>query len=219
MSNLILLVLLQFSLFGIKGEPMVNTKVYVNDAASNELIAFSKVGFSGAFEFSNLDQGNYILSMELDPNTTWYKDRKKHQKYDTDLRIAYNRDKNIYGWKSETGNLIVEFNELSKIAEALMPKFSEFGASEDCNEDNNQSDQDKKEKEDKSLFEKAANKTEENDKPVRIEILHFTVTDQFGTIGGEIQSVSQKDYHKTFVGNDEKKYEDAGTVIVIERKE
>jgi len=61
MSNFILLVLLQFSLFGIKGEPMVNTKVYVNDAASGELIAFSKVGFSGAFEFSNLDQGNYIL--------------------------------------------------------------------------------------------------------------------------------------------------------------
>jgi hypothetical protein len=222
MSNFILLVLLQFSLFGIKGDPMADTKVYVNNAASGELIAFSKIGFSGAFEFSNLDPGNYILSMELDPNTVWFQERKKHQKFETDLLIAFNREDNIYGWKNDNGNLIVEFNELSKIAEALMPKFSEYGKSEEnCNDEtDSNNDENTKKKKGKSLFEKATEATQKNnEKQPRIDILHFTVIDQFGTIGGEIQSISQKDYHKTFVGNDEIKYEDAGKVIVIEREE
>ncbi|HKK81741.1 MAG TPA: hypothetical protein VJ909_05805, partial [Prolixibacteraceae bacterium] len=146
----------------------------------------------------------------------------KHQKHETDLLVAYNRDDNIYGWKNDNGNLIIEFNELSKIAEALMPKFSKFGKSEeDCDEetDNNKAEEKKQEK-GKSLFKKAAEATQSKDKNTeRIDILHFTVTDQFGAIGGEIQSVSQKNYHKTFVGNDEIKYEDAGKVIVIERGE
>lgn len=222
MNNILLLVLLQFGLFGIKGEPMADTKMYVNDAASNELIAFSKIGFSGAFEFSNLDPGNYILSMELDPNTVWYQDRKKHQKHETDLLVAYNRDNNIYGWKSDEGYLIVEFDELSEIAEALMPKFSEYGKSEDdCNEKTGSSEAKKANpKKNKSLFEKASESMKnKKEKLPRIDILHFTVVDQFGTIGGKTQSVSQKDYHKTFVGKDEIKYEDAGKVIVIEREE
>jgi hypothetical protein len=222
MNNILLLVLLQFGLFGIKGEPMADTKMYVNDAASGELIAFSKVGYSGAFEFSNLDPGNYILSMELNPNTVWLQDRKKHQKYETDLLVAYNRDDNIYGWKSDEGYLIVEFDELSEIAEALMPKFSEYGKSgENCNEETGSSKSDNgKQEKDKSMFEKAAESTKnENEKFPRIDILHFTVVDQYGTIGGEIQSVSQKDFHNTFVGKDEIKYEDAGKVIVIEREE
>ncbi|MBN1768885.1 MAG: hypothetical protein JXR50_07510 [Prolixibacteraceae bacterium] len=211
MNSLILLVLLQFNLFGIKGEPMANTKMYVNDAATGELIAFSKIGFSGEFEFPNLDPGNYILSMTMAEKPVWYQDKRKHQKFQTDLLVAYNRDKHSLGWKNDEGNMIIEFDELSKIADALMPRFENYYPGDvNCTENDS-----------------ISNETESEDIDAKglptpnkqIDILHFTVTDQYGTIGGSVQSVSQKDYHKLFVGKDEIKYEDAGKVIVIKRDE
>ncbi|MDA3880308.1 MAG: hypothetical protein PF436_07975 [Prolixibacteraceae bacterium] len=214
MNSIILLVLLQFSLFGIKGEPMADTKMYVNDAASDELIAFSKIGFSGAFEFSNIDPGNYILSFAMAEKPVWYQDKRKHQKYQTDLLVAYNRDKNTLGWKNEEGNMIVEFEELSNIADALMPRFENY----DTDDKNCEETKQEKNREENTEREKQE-EINKADTPKQINILHFTVTGQYGSIGGNIKSISQKDYHKLFVGKDEVKFEDAGIVIVIKREE
>lgn len=190
---------------------MANTKMYVNDAANGELIAFSKIGFSGDFEFSNLDPGNYILSMTMAEKPIWYQDKRKHQKFQTDLLVAYNRDKHTLGWKNEKGNMTIKFDDLSKIADALMPRFENYYPGDE-NFVENDSIPNRTKSEDKVA----------EDRPTlnkQIDILHFTVIGQYGTIGGSVQSISHKDYHKLFVGKDEIKYEDAGKVIVIKRDE
>jgi len=123
MNSFFALILLQINLLGSSGEPMTGTKVYAQDAVSNEIIAFTKVGQSGKFKFSNLDPGNYLISLDIPESAVKKVDKRDREKFDTNIEVAYNLNKDIYCWQRNDGYVTVEFTEKSKVAETLIPKF------------------------------------------------------------------------------------------------
>lgn len=202
----LLFVLLQLSLLGSTGEPMSGSKLYVNNAASNELVGFVNVGRSGQFEFSNLDPGNYYLTIEIEDFIVKKVDKKERQKFDSDIEIAYNKDKGAFCWQRADGYMKLDINRQSKIADALIPSFEP-----EILEKENQKKQgfyDIPQPVEKADF---ANQTG------KIKILQFTVIDEFGMISGDVLSISQKEFHKLVVGNNDISLENSGEVTVLKR--
>ncbi|HKM92762.1 MAG TPA: carboxypeptidase-like regulatory domain-containing protein [Prolixibacteraceae bacterium] len=214
MKTILLLVLLQFKLFGSSDEPLQGAKIYIENASSQEIIAFSKIGFSGEFEFSNLDPGNYYIAIEIPANTVREVDNKTRQKFDTDIVIAYNKNKKAYCWQRADGYLKMVINKESKIANAYIPVFS---VSDDINQCEGENENEK----DKTFFDKLAKKVKKSAEipQGKFYIMQFTVVGQFGKISGELLSISQRSFHGLTVGNKDITLEEMGDVEVLQRIE
>ena len=210
MHTCLLFVLLQLNLLGPSSQPLTGTKIYLENAAMKETVAFVKIGQSGEFEFSNLDPGNYLLYIELEDYTVKKVDKKDRQKFDTDIEIAFNKDKSTFCWHRSDGFMKLDIDKKTKIAETLLPSFDPI-KSKTKQQDKESADKDEND---------AKNNKKEGSTPIgKIKILQFTVIDAYGSISGEISSISQKEFHKLVVGNDDITLEDAGEVQVIKRME
>ena len=213
MYNL-LFVLLQLSILGSNGQPMTGTKLYVENAASKETVAFVQVGQSGQFEFSNLDPGNYFLLMEIKDYTVKKVDKKNRQKFDTDIEIAYNKDKNAYCWQRSDGFMKVDVSKKTKIADMLLPFFEpETVAVKQQNQDSDIPHTG----EEKDFAEELTDQNETIEG--KIKILQFTVINAYGSLSGDVSSITQKEFHKLVVGNNDVTLEEAGDVEVLKRLE
>lgn len=216
MSTFLTLILLQINLLGNAGSPLSQSKIYVEEAASHEVIAFVKVGASGQFLFSNLDPGNYFLHLEVPENTAKKVDKKERQKFDTDIEVAFNKDKDTYLWQHPDGFIKIEFNRKNKLADSFFPFFEP-----EISEDN--ISEEKEESNDiigsilnmKAKAERLLNSQTNQ----RIKIMQFSVVGEWGTIGGDVSSISQKEFHKLTVGKDDETLESQGDVKVLKRME
>lgn len=215
MNAVLLFVMLQLNLFGNPGSPLSKVKLYLEDASSKDVVAHVKVGNSGQFLFSNLDPGNYFLYLEVPENTAKKVDKKERQKFDTDIEVAFNKDKNSYLWQHPDGYIRLEIDRKNKLANSYIP-FYELAASSqipvettDDSDDNIGSILKKKEQAEKML----------NATLKKVKIIQFTVVGEYGTIGGEIKSISQKEFHNLTVGKDDETLESQGTVEVLKMLE
>lgn len=215
MNSFILLILLQFKLFGSTGEPITNSKIYIEDAATKETVAYVKVGNSGGFQFSNLDKGNYVLYLEIPENTVKTVDKKDRQKFDTDIEVAYNIDKSTYLWQHPDGYLSLEFSIKKKLADTFVPVFEQGIVQETTTPETELDPNDvmgyilKK----KAEAEQKTSSGQNN----KIKILQLTVIGDFGVFGGNIMSISQKDFHLLTVGKADITLENKGVVEVLQR--
>lgn len=195
MNSIFALILLQINLLGASGEPMTNTKVFVQDATSGEVVAHVKIGQSGKFKFSNLDPGNYNISLEVPESAVKKLDKKSREKYETNIEVAYNINKGIYCWQRNDGYVTMEVIEKSKIADAVVPKFLlKNEITEDQNTDNQ-------------------NETQQ----ITVDIFQFTVIGKYGSFGGNLTSVGQREFYNLTVGTKDITLEDAGAVKVLKR--
>src|SRR5690554_659730 len=99
MNSTILFMLLQFNLFGSAGEPLQGATVTITDATSNEAVAFSQIGQTGNFEFTNLDPGNYKLVLHVPENSVITVDRRTRHKFENDIEAGYNPGKTAFYWQ------------------------------------------------------------------------------------------------------------------------
>ncbi|HOO85803.1 MAG TPA: carboxypeptidase-like regulatory domain-containing protein [Prolixibacteraceae bacterium] len=212
MKSLLLLVILQLSLFGSSDEPLQGAKIFIENTTTQELVAFSKVGFSGKFAFSNLDPGNYYIAIEIPANTVREVDNKSRQKYDTNIAVAFNKAKKAYCWQRPDGFMKFEITKDSKVANAIIPIFSAAQDIEKCNEE---------EVKEQGFFDKLAKKVKQTaEAPVgKFYIMQFTVIDQFGEISGDLGSISQRDFHGLTVGNKDISLVESGDVEVLKELE
>ena len=216
MNSILLFVLLQFNLFGNPGTPLSEVKLSVEEASSHEVIAFVKVGKSGQFLFSNLDPGNYFLHLEVPENTAKKVDKKERQKFDTDIEVAFNKDKDSYLWQHPDGFIKVELNRDNKLADSFIPFFElESPSLSKSDEDEDSGDIIGAILKKKAEAEKMMNAQEIQ----KVKILQFTVIGEYGTIGGDIRSISQKEYYNLTVGKDDETLESQGDVEVLKRLE
>lgn len=215
MNSFILLILLQFRLFGSTGEPITNAKIYIENAASQETVAYIKVGNSGGFQFSNLDKGNYALYLEIPENTVKKVDKKNRQKFDTNIEVAYNMDKSTYLWQHSDGYLSLEFSIKKKLADTFVPVFEPSNNQETTTPETALDPNDvmgyilQK----KAEAEQQASSGQNN----KIKILQLTVIGDMGVLGGNIMSISQKDFHLLTVGKADITLENKGVVEVLSR--
>lgn len=212
MKSLLLLVILQFSLFGSSDEPLQGAKIYIENTSTQELVAYSKVGFSGRFAFSNLDPGNYYIAIQIPANAVREVDNKSRQKYDTNIAVAFNKGKKAYCWQRPDGYLKFQINKDTKVANAFIPIFSAAQDIEQCDED---------EIKEHGFFDKLAKKVKQTtEAPVgKFYIMQFTVIDQFGEISGDLVSISQRDFHGLTVGNKDITLVESGEVDVLKEIE
>lgn len=195
MNSIIALILLQINLLGSTGEPMTNAMVYLQNASSGETIAHVKIGQNGKFRFSNLDPANYVIHLEIPESSVKRIDKKSREKYDTNIEVAFNTNKNIYCWQRNDGYITFEIIEKSKIADALIPNYAEIELNEQPSESNINS----------------------NDKKILVNVMQFTVIGKYGSIGGLLTSVSQREFYNLTVGTKDISLEDSGGVKVIKR--
>jgi len=230
MNTFISIVLLQFSLFGSSGEAVKGAKVSIDETSSGKTVAYVELGYSGDFLFSNLDPGNYFINIEIPENTVKKIDKKSKQKYDTDIEVAFNKKQESYCWQREDGYVLIELSNQKKVAESYVPLFEKYEINKavevaDLGEENTgifndipktgEEPEFEPEKE-KRLFKKKEVK-KINQEPSKFKVLQFTVIKNFGTIGGSVNSVSQKDFHKLTVGTKDETLEDLGEVEVVKK--
>lgn len=214
MNSFLLLVLLQLNLLGNPGVPLTDVKLFVEEASSHEVVAYAKVGMSGKFLFSNLDPGNYFLHLEVPENKAKKVDKKERQKFDTNIEVAFNNDKDCYLWQHPDGYIKVDLNRVNKLSSAFIPFFEAEKPSLtklDNNEDSGDING--------SILKKKAEakKMMNSDEVQKIKIIQFTVIGEYGTIGGDIKSISQKEFHNLTVGKDDETLEKQGDVKVLKR--
>ena len=216
MTTIFAFVLLQLNLFGNPGTPISKAKLYVEEASSHEVVAFVTIGNSGQFLFSNLDPGNYFLHLEIPENTAKKVDKKERQKFDTDIEVAFNKNKESYLWQHTDGYIKVELNRENKLSESFIPFFELDKRVISSSDDHKNSD---------DIIGSILKKKEEaermikSDEVQKIKILQFTVIGKYGTIGGDIRSISQKEFHNLTVGKDDETLEKQGDVEVLRRLE
>lgn len=214
MNSIFLFVILQLNLFGIPGVPLTNAKVSVEEASTHEVVAYAKIGLSGQFLFSNLDPGNYFLHLEVPANTAKKVDKKVRQKFDTDIEVAFNKDKDCYLWQHPDGYIKLELNRDNKLSDAFIPFFEPEQASLANSED----EEDSGDIIGSILKKKAqAEKMMSSEDTQKAKILQFSVIGEYGTIGGDLLSISQKEFHNLTVGKDDETLESQGDVKVLRR--
>lgn len=216
MNTFLLLVLLQFNLFGTSGEPVVKSKISLESVSSQETIAFIQIGNSGNFLFSNLDAGNYDLYLEVPENTAKTLDKKMRQKFENDIEAAYNSDKSTWLWQHPDGFLKIEFGTKKKLADPLVPVFEPPLQSNNIDE----TEADPNDVVGYILQKKAeAERMMNNKQDNRVRIMRFTVVGNQGSIGGKILSTTQKDFHLLTVGKADITLENKGVVEILSRFE
>jgi hypothetical protein len=127
MKSIFLLIILLLSIFGSNDVPVVNTKVYLENANTNELVGFSKIGQNGLFHFTNLDPGVYYLSVEIPESEVRELDRRSRSRFDTDIVAGYNKSKKTVGWQRKDGFVHISIQRTTKIADLFNPMFETPG--------------------------------------------------------------------------------------------
>lgn len=210
MKTLLIVLLLQMGIFKSNDTPAVDTKVYLEDAKSGDLVAFSKIGQSGAFCFSELDPGVYNISIEIQENSVKEVDNKIKTKFETDIIAAYNKSKKAYGWQRDDGFLLFELTKSSKLAEIFEPKF-EYETDENSGKS--------KESANSGFFSEMKAVSREKQGFAKVKIMQITVANQYGSISGSINSVTQKEFHKLMVGTGDTDLESQNIVEVLQKRE
>ena len=229
MYALITLILLQFNLLGNSGEAVRGTKVSIIESKSSKTIGFVEVGYSGKFLFANLDPGNYIISMEIPENAVKKIDKREKNKYETDIEVAYNKEKQTFCWQRADGYLFVEFGNDKKVDELFNPKFEPI---EEILKGKNKHEEEQYSKsydiprtgeekdmlpEDEVTNKKSKKKQKETIEPEKLAILEVTGTGEYGMIGGEITSISQRDFYKLVVGKEDMPLEVLGEIEILKK--
>lgn len=213
MTTFLTFILLQINLFGNNSEAIHDSKVYIEKTYNNEVTGLVKIGHSGQFLFSNLDPGNYNIVVEIPEDKIEQVDKKLKDKYETDIEIAYNSDKQTLCWHHPSKKYIaIEFNKDKNIADDYFSKFErnqQHGMSIEKIENNSPNTNSQ------SMFFKLGNKKNDN----KITVLQITVNDEYGTIGGSINSISQKEFYRLVVGKEDAPLETLGEVEVLRRAE
>ncbi|MFA9390684.1 MAG: hypothetical protein ACERKD_12800 [Prolixibacteraceae bacterium] len=209
MNTFFALILLQFNFFGNSHSALTNSKIYLESATSDEEIAMVKVGQSGQFLFSYLDPGSYQLYLEIPENVVLKVDKKDRQKYDTDIEMAYNKKTRSYLWQHPEGFVKVNFSRKNKLADEFMPLSERMNQMENKNDSTALN----------FIFLKKADIEHllHPNKDQKVKILQFTVIGEWGSIGGNVQSITQKEFHQLTVGKDEETLENQGRVSVLKR--
>jgi len=207
MKTVLILILLQFSLFKSNNIPVTQAKVYLEEANSHEIIAFTRLGKSGNFNFSNLDPGVYVLSIEIPENAVPEIDKRTRSRYDTNILVAYNKSRKVLGWQRKDGFVQLSLINPIKIADLYQPMFESYEPSSGTQEEETQKKT--------TFFERLKMANRERDYSARIKVMQLTVANQFGSFSGSLQSVSQRDFHKVMVGTKKISLEDQGIVDVL----
>lgn len=211
MKSIFLLIILLLSIFGSNDVPVVNTKVYLENANTNELVGFTKIGQNGLFHFTNLDPGVYYLSVEIPESEVRELDRRSRSRFDTDIVAGYNKSKKTVGWQRKDGFVHISIQRTTKIADLFNPLF------ETTEIRDKQCDEEELAKRKTTFFERLKQSNTEKDMIGKITIMQLTVANSFGTITGKISSVSQRDFHRMMVGTGKVSLEDQGAVQVLVR--
>lgn len=210
MSLFLTLILLQLNLFGGNSASVKGASVSLTETASGKTIGYNYIGHSGKFLFANLDPGNYNLIIEIPDEAIKKVDKRDKEKFDTDIEIAYNIDEKAYCWQHENGYLQISITEEKKLSDLIIPKYerelkkteeSDIPQTGEHSEDNNSS--------------KVTAKQQMQTETGRITILQITVIDTYGTVGGVVESIQQKDFFKLTVGKPDLPLEVLGKVQVL----
>jgi hypothetical protein len=211
MNTILTLIILQFGLINKPSVSLTGSKMYLEDAQSHEIIAFAKVSSSGNVYFSNLDPGNYLLSIEIPSNSVKAVDKKQKQKYDTNIIIGYNKSKKSYNWNINDAYVNLQIEKFIKIADSFVAKYEPVSGKSEENDSSEKG----------GLFGiLKKDKDKDKDKNAgKTTVLQFTVTTQYGAIGLSLNSISQKEFHKLVVGTDDMSLEDQGIAQVLLKQE
>jgi hypothetical protein len=207
MNTFLTFILLQFGLIGSNAAPLEGAKVYLHKTSTNEVVAFTKIGSNGNFQFSNLDPGKYTLSLEILDNLVMSIDKKSKQKYETDILVGFNRSKKSLCWHRTDGYVELKIGKGSKVAEDFVtcfaPNKEKFFESGDSLAEH------------ESFFDRIIKGSTPTELKGQIDVVHFTIIGKGGSFSGSINSIGQKDFFKNMVGNGDMSLEEEGKVQII----
>lgn len=208
MKTLLVLILLQLGWLKSNDQAAINAKIYLEDAKSHDVVGFVKLGQNGNFQFSNLDPGVYNIIIEIPENSIKEVDRRMRSKYSTDILVAYNSNKKVFGWQRKDGFLHLSLNKTIKLADIYQPLFDLANPEE---KSENESIVQKK----TSFFERLKMSNPDRDPSGKIAVLQITVAQKYGSVAGSLMSVAQSEFYKLMVGSGKVSLENQGIVNVL----
>ncbi|MGF7141236.1 hypothetical protein [Roseimarinus sediminis] len=208
MNTTILFFLLQFSLFGFPDEALTGASVYLEKAANSEVVSMVKIGLNGEFEFADLDPGNYYIAIDVPEHTVRQLDKKKKEKFDSDIVTAFNHEEQAYLWQRPDGFVKLNAKSTKNLAENMLPRF-EIVQTFTKPEGENPGE----------TYEHLTSSFEDQTPAGKVYVLQFTVIKQYGTFSGGLNSITQKEFHRLTIGKKEISLEDQGIVKVLRRSD
>lgn len=111
MNLFIMIFITLFSIFS--GKPAVDTEIFLEKGAQNELVGYQKAGFKGEVSFKHLDAGSYSLYIIFPQQEGKYlKEKPKHQSL---TKATYNPKNKSYYYQGVEGYFTIKFSGVSKI--------------------------------------------------------------------------------------------------------
>lgn len=230
MHTFITLILLQLSLFGGKSTALKGAKLYLEETRSEKIVSYVEIGNSGAYIFNNMDPGNYNIIVELSEDQVTRLDKRLKDNFETDIAFAFNIDKSTFCYQLADGFIKIEIDDEKKINERFEPLFEDARFSTQNQESQNSSQTENANLpswmtdvphtgEEKDFVNEEKENTAKDTSPIKVRILKFTVVEEFGQIGLNLQSITQKEFYKLTVGKADLPLETIGDVEVLKRLE
>ncbi|HPR31934.1 MAG TPA: hypothetical protein PLK12_07560 [Prolixibacteraceae bacterium] len=217
MKTGVLFFMLGLALFSF-GQKRNGIRMYLTDEKTNQMIAYSMLGQNGTVEFTNLDPGSYIVSLEIPENIVQPVYEKVPTDLESDITAAYNSKQKAWYWRRSDGIFCLHIRQMKNATAGMdAPLFNvkDIHAGKSTGEIIEESVNGFF----NTVFAIANDSDSKSLNSARISAFRFTVYKPFGTFIAQTGSVSNGEFRKQIIDALANDTRQEGVVAILSRKE